>query len=187
MLYGKHADPALMDEFLSLYDEPFERLVDVNARFIRKMTELLEIDTEVVIDEEVTGHRHELLINICEKYGVRRYLSGLGGKNYMDDEYVGAIQARGITHEFVDRNVTGSYPYASLHYVLREGAEQARQVVQARPRPEVYPVSARAAEPRAPVSGMTRIREGAAARVREGAAGVAALAADWGAILPVLA
>lgn len=127
--YRRSADPEVLEGFLSLYERPFERLVDLNVALIGHIKRLLKIETPLVVDEQVGGQRQELLINICRKHGADRYLSGLGGKSYMDGRYVSDINREGITHRFVDRNVTGDYPYSSIHYLLTGGVQEVCKII----------------------------------------------------------
>lgn len=129
-LYQRHVDPAIVTAIQDVYDTETDRLADLNFRFIGLIRDLLGIRTQTVFDEEVTGHKHELLINICEKYQVNEYLSGLGGKSYMDEEFVAKLQKHNITHRFVDRDITNEYPYSSLHYILSEGVDKARRIIE---------------------------------------------------------
>lgn len=128
-IYRRTADPQLLESFLALYEKRWERLVDLNVALIKYIRNLLAIETPLIIDEQVGGNRQQLLINICRKHAADRYLSGLGGKNYMDDEYVSDINRAGITHRFVQKNITGQYPYSSLHYLLSGGADQACEII----------------------------------------------------------
>lgn len=128
-LYQRHADAETLAEVLKIYESGTVRLADLNFRFIDFIRELLGIRTPTVLDEEVTGRRHDLLINICAKYGADEYLSGLGGKLYMDGEYAKKIREHNITHRFVDSNITQQYPYSSLHYIFTEGVDSARRII----------------------------------------------------------
>lgn len=127
--YRRTADPEVLEGFLSIYETPHERLVDLNVALIAYIKALLNIGTPTAVDEEVGGHRQELLINVCRKYGADRYLSGFGGKNYMDETYVADIKREGITHDFVDKNITGEYPYSSLHYLLTGGVQEVCKII----------------------------------------------------------
>jgi hypothetical protein len=128
-LYGKTTERELLAVLLDVYERRSDRLVDLNMTFIQIMRDALGIETPVILDEEVAGHRHELLIGLCRKYQADTYLSGLGGKLYMDDNYRAACDAAGIAIEFVSRNVTGEHPYSAIHYLLGQGLPAARRIV----------------------------------------------------------
>ncbi len=115
--------------------EPYQRnqasahLTDFTVELILILKDLLGVATPIVVDRDVGGKKQELLINLCEKYGATDYLSGLGGKHYMDEEYVRDIRAAGISHHFVDQNITAEYPYSSLHYICVDGIDFAREAI----------------------------------------------------------
>lgn len=129
MAYGRTAEADLLGRVLALYERPYERLVEVNMAFIELLREVLGVKTRLVLDEEVGGRRAELLVNVCTKYGAAVYLSGLGGKRYMTAEHFAALEARGVRCCFVERDVTGHYPYSTVHYLLTRGVAAVRRVV----------------------------------------------------------
>ena len=49
--------------------------------------------------ENITGVKNDLLINITKHFNSKKYLSGLGAKNYVDEIY---LNNNGIEHEFID-------------------------------------------------------------------------------------
>lgn len=104
-------------------------LADFTVELILILKTILGVDTPIVVDNEIEGKKQDLLINLCTKYEANEYLSGLGGKHYMDEEYVKAINAAGITHEFVDKNITANFPYSSVHYICQDGIEFARAAI----------------------------------------------------------
>ena len=108
------------------YETAWERLVDLNVELITRLKEILGISTPIVLDEEVSGAKEELLINVCKKYGADTYLSGIGAKDYLTPERLMKIETAGITHLFVEKNLTAEYPYAAIHYILSEGVEATR-------------------------------------------------------------
>ncbi len=130
--YRSALDQKTLDQIVGLYDVEYDMLADLNVSFIFAIRSMLGIETEIVVDREVGGKGPELLINICEKYGADEYLSGMGGRHYMDEDYVAAIREYDIHHDFVERNVTAEFPYSSIHYLLELGADEAKSIV-ARP------------------------------------------------------
>jgi WbqC-like protein family len=127
-LFGKSAEQALLAQTLDAYEKRSDRLVDLNMTFIGIIRDALGIKTRVVVDEEAGGHKHEFLIGLCRKYEADSYLSGLGGKLYIDAAYLEACAAAGIAVEFVSRNVTGEHPYSAIHYILGQGLPAARRI-----------------------------------------------------------
>jgi len=128
-LYSKSADRQVLNLFLQVYEQDWKRLVDLNYHLIELFRQVLEIPTSVILDEEVGGDKHELLINICLKHKASTYLSGLGAHDYMTQDYYREMEKQGIKHHFVQANVTGQYPYSSLHYILTKGPAWVRQAI----------------------------------------------------------
>lgn len=118
-----------LDQIIALYDVEHELLVELNLSFILAIKSMLGIDTEVVVDAEVSGKGSELLINICKKYGSDEYLAGVGGRHYMNEDYQDNIGKNGIKHSFVERNVTAEFPYSSIHYLFEVGLDEVRSIV----------------------------------------------------------
>ena len=119
----KTNDEEMLKNILSVYERSWQRLVDLNMEFINLLKEVLGISTEVVLDEEVTGIKQELLINICKKYEATSYLTGMGAKAYMDESYLADVRKLGIAINFVKRNLTPEYPYSTINYLLSFGRE----------------------------------------------------------------
>ena len=121
MIYAKSKGKDLIDEITSIYSSEPERLVEVNYKAILKLKDILGIETKVVLDEKVSGSKHELIINVCKKYRADTYLSGVGALDYMTEERLAELQKNNIEHKFVEKNLTSLYPYSTLHYLLSEG------------------------------------------------------------------
>ena len=124
--YAKSKNSYLLSNIKEIYDSNPKNLVEVNIKFIKLMKEALEIDTELIVDHEVKGDKHELLINICKKYGADTYLSGSGAKAYMTSEYFSKLEENCIDHKFID-NPFSNHHYSALHYILTEGRENVIQ------------------------------------------------------------
>jgi hypothetical protein len=121
LVYRNALGRTLLPRLTAIYEQSWTRLVDVNIAFIKLIREILDINTPLLIDEEVSGDGHKLLINLCRKYGADSYLSGAGAKLYMTKEYTNALAQAGINHKMVKKNLTPHYPYSILHYLLSEG------------------------------------------------------------------
>ena len=124
-----HVQAEALDQIIALYDVEHKLLVELNLSFILAIKSMLGIDTEVVVDAEVSGKGSELLINICKKYGSDEYLAGVGGRHYMNEDYQDNIGKNGIKHSFVERNVTAEFPYSSIHYLFEVGLDEVRSIV----------------------------------------------------------
>ena len=129
MVYAKSKGKDLIDEINSIYSSEPERLVEVNYKAILKLKDILGIETKVVLDEKVSGSKHELIINVCKKYRADTYLSGVGAFDYMTEERLAELKKNNIKHKFVEKNLTSLYPYSTLHYLLSEGKEWVLDVI----------------------------------------------------------
>lgn len=93
--------PKLKDILL----EPDNRLIDLNLRIIRFLMESFNIDKEIVIASSLglkdEGYAKtdasEDIVKICKAVGADSYLSGAGGKNYLNCE---PFQREGVELQF---------------------------------------------------------------------------------------
>lgn len=129
IVYAKTTEKDFLDKLLSIYDKDYDRLVDLNSSLISQVRDFLEIETPVIIDEEVSGAKHELLINVTKKHGGDVYLSGIGAKDYLDETRLAEIKKNNIEHRFVEKNLTAQYPYSTIHYLLSDGKDWVKNVI----------------------------------------------------------
>lgn len=127
--YAHTAEQELLHNVLAIYDHDWDRLVDLNVAIIHLLRETLDIRTPVVLDEEVTGNRAELVVRFCRKYGGDVHLAGAGSRLYVDAAYRRALLHAGIEHRVIACNLTPLFPYSTLHYLLTFGRESVRQIV----------------------------------------------------------
>jgi len=105
------------DEFESLsnniYNEKLEFLVELNILLITKIKNILGIDTPLVLASELPEQNikgTELLLYYCEELNADSYISGSGGKQYLNEE------------QFRDKNVGLEYQnYVPITYPQRFG------------------------------------------------------------------
>ena len=70
---------------LGLFDECVsDSLSQTNSNIIIKIKEFLNIKTEIVFDYQTNLTSTDRLVDICLKYGVKTYMSGVSGKKYLD-------------------------------------------------------------------------------------------------------
>jgi len=95
--YFKHYLP----ELEMIYSDKWMLLSDLNFYLMKKILKWLDISTPIHKSSEMNaiGSGSELILNICKEVGASSYLSGQGGKNYMD---LKSFQAAGITVEFIE-------------------------------------------------------------------------------------
>ena len=75
------------DYFEKLYEKEWEFLFELNFETLKKCIEWLGIKTEIIIESElnVNGTSTERLVNVCKAVGADTYLSGIVGKDYLNE------------------------------------------------------------------------------------------------------
>ena len=73
--------------FEDLYGRRWERLMELNISVIRYCLAALGMTTRVEFESELgtTEHSTARIIQLCKKLGASTYLSGTGGKDYLDE------------------------------------------------------------------------------------------------------
>ena len=76
------------DYFENLYNKEWKNIFDLNFETIKQVLSWLEIKVKIVIESElgVSGQSTERLVNVCKKLGADTYISGIGGKRYLDEK-----------------------------------------------------------------------------------------------------
>jgi hypothetical protein len=70
-----------------VYERPWDSLCELNLELYRLLAALLDVQTSVKIESglDCPGTGTERLIQLCRSCGADTYLSGAGGKGYMDE------------------------------------------------------------------------------------------------------
>jgi len=99
-------------ELDTFYRQIWPSLAELNIQAILMMMRWMGISTPVVRSSalKASGTASELILNICIEVGAGRYLSGLGGKNYLDRE---AFQNAGIEIVYKQPILPEEYPQSS--------------------------------------------------------------------------
>ena len=99
-IYSKSPFDSLKDEIEALYSLETTKLNDINIFFIKFIISKLEIDTEIIIssNEDFSGKKSDLILNICSSPKASKYLSGTGAKDYLD---IDSFKEKGIIVEFM--------------------------------------------------------------------------------------
>ena len=118
-LYGDTPHQEYLEAVLAVYEKPWKRLVDLTWELIQIMAVALDLKTHLLLDEETGGEREDLLLNTCRRHAATHYVSGVGGRHYMDDQYYQSFSSTGISLSFLSLPTT--HPYSAIHYVLTEG------------------------------------------------------------------
>lgn len=73
-------------KFDAIYDRDWDNLCELNIESTKVLLELLGISVNLLrsSDLDVTGSGSELIKNICTRLGADTYISGVGGRQYLD-------------------------------------------------------------------------------------------------------
>ncbi len=95
--FGEKYLPFLRD----LYARPLKKLGDFNAAAIRWLFEQFEVKAEVFDSSKLDcpGAATDKLLAVCRKLGATEYLSGISGKEYLDES---KFEAAGIKVRYQD-------------------------------------------------------------------------------------
>ncbi|MFH1259478.1 MAG: WbqC family protein [Elusimicrobiota bacterium] len=83
---------AYFEEYYPALEEKLQKkyasLADLNIALVRFFSEKMNIPTPLLLSSElkVSGESTERLVNICLQLGADTYLSGSGGKDYLDED-----------------------------------------------------------------------------------------------------
>lgn len=89
--------------FEGVYSEDWKRLSDLNIHIIKYILEKLAIDTPVRFESEldVRTESTDRIIDICKAVGADAYLSGAGGKAYLEEDKFGGAGINLTYQKFV--------------------------------------------------------------------------------------
>tara|TARA_Y100000590_G_scaffold290537_1_gene327046 strand:- start:5234 stop:5911 length:678 start_codon:yes stop_codon:yes gene_type:complete len=76
------------DYFKNLYEKNWEFLFELNFEILKKCMNWLGIKTKIVIESDlnVAGKSTERLVNVCKAVGADSYLSGVSGRDYLNEK-----------------------------------------------------------------------------------------------------
>lgn len=74
--------------FKNIYDIKWTSLFELNFETLKKVIDLLGIKISILKSSELdaSGTSTQRLVNLCRAVGADTYVSGIGGKNYMDEK-----------------------------------------------------------------------------------------------------
>jgi hypothetical protein len=75
------------DYFESLFEKHWDMLFDLDFETMKKLMEWLGITVPIIKESElnVSGKGGQRLINVCKAIGADTYISGKGGRNYLEE------------------------------------------------------------------------------------------------------
>jgi len=102
--------PQYKDYFKSVFKQKWNKLFELNLETIKQTLNWLDIKTEIIIESKlnISGQSTERLVNICKAVGAEHYVSGEGGKKYLDTKQ---FEKNNISIEFSEYVPT---PYPQL-------------------------------------------------------------------------
>tara|TARA_B100000686_G_scaffold229008_1_gene236390 strand:- start:2339 stop:3016 length:678 start_codon:yes stop_codon:yes gene_type:complete len=76
------------DYFKNLYEKEWDFLFKLNFDILKNCMQWLGIKTEIVIESElnIEGISTERLVNVCKAVGADSYLSGISGRDYLNEK-----------------------------------------------------------------------------------------------------
>jgi hypothetical protein len=113
-----------------------ELLIGLNLHLLKNISEALDIKVKMVRSSEFPYHgqeKNEKLISMCKFIGSDTYLSGSGGKAYVDEKaFVNSnikLQWHQYTHPTYAQNFDGFQPNMSIVDLLFNVGPQAKEVI----------------------------------------------------------
>tara|TARA_B100000963_G_C22490574_1_gene609076 strand:+ start:42 stop:719 length:678 start_codon:yes stop_codon:yes gene_type:complete len=76
------------ESFKKIYNRDWDKLVDLNMELIYLVMKILNINTKILKSSDMIeeGKSTKLLVNLCKQVGATTYLSGIGAKDYLDED-----------------------------------------------------------------------------------------------------
>lgn len=98
------------EQLRAIYSKEWESLIDLNVAFLKFVMDKLKMKTKICTASEmkIVGKKTELLVSIVKELNGDTYLSGAGGKNYIDEE---KFKKEGISIRYYQY---GSFVYPQL-------------------------------------------------------------------------
>jgi hypothetical protein len=120
----------------NIYEREYKYLKDLNIDLIKFLMGSLNLEVPWIwsSDLKISGQKNELLINIIKSVNGNQYLSGVGAKEYLNEE---AFRKAGIEviwqdfkHPIYRQNYTGFIPYlSSIDMLLNCGFKNSQEIM----------------------------------------------------------
>ena len=104
----KDSNSYFYENFGEIYEDMTDNLFDTNRQIVEITKNIFKIKTEIILqsDLSVRGNKSDLILNICKALNCTTYISGEGGKNYLDHQ---TFEENNIAIEVV-KNISIKYP-----------------------------------------------------------------------------
>lgn len=98
--------------FEQLYEKDWKYLIDINLEIINFILSTLSIDTKIEFSSKLnlSSTSTQRIIDICKYYNADTYLSGIGGKNYLDEDLFKKNGIKLVYQNFVHPEYPQVYP-----------------------------------------------------------------------------
>lgn len=123
------------DFFEKIYSSKWDKLSSLNVEIIKYLLECLEIRTPIYFESELglSGEATERIINICKKFKADTYLSGIGGKDYLDESRFDLENIKLVYQDFKHPTYPQVYPgfepYMSVIDLLFNCGPESRKII----------------------------------------------------------
>ena len=125
------------DYFENLYKKEWEDIFELNFETIKQILDWLDIKVKIIVESEldISGQSTERLVNVCKKLGADTYISGIGGKRYLDEKLFKNnnvnLQYQNYTPISYNQNLSKSFiPNLSIVDLLfNEGTDGSREIL----------------------------------------------------------
>ncbi len=111
---------AYFDFFEKLYSRQWVKLVDLNIYIIREICKFLGIDKEIHLESDlnISSQKTERIIDISKALKADSYLSGEGGRSYLDEAEFSKANIKliyqGFSHPEYEQSYESFIPYMSI-------------------------------------------------------------------------
>lgn len=126
----------IMPYIIDLYAYDCERLMDFNMQSIKMLMKLFDISIDIVYASDLypEGKNNALIINIMKKLGCKKYLSGVGARDYFVSEpYEEAgieVIWQDFKHPVYEQQFDGFIPYlSSIDLLFNCGIKDSRRIL----------------------------------------------------------
>jgi len=116
-----------------------EPLIELDMRLTEVLAEILGIKVKVVRSSEFTYHqegegKNEKIVSMCKHVGADTYLSGQGGKGYIDESVFSKAGVKVVWHDYkhpeYEQMFEGFQPFMSvIDLIFNSGPEEAKRII----------------------------------------------------------
>ena len=101
---------SIHSSLFEIYVHAGDSLADLNIMLTKRLLDLMHVNTPTLRSSDLTsaGSSTQLLLNLCTEVGATTYISGIGGKNYLDLEL---FASAGMDVEFLPPGLPRPYPH----------------------------------------------------------------------------